>query len=129
MKLRTPVFMLQGEKEPVMIVDLTRLAERRMLAAVAKGKLSHLSGEGRPLPAHPETAFVDPLEAVGFQIMHEAGFVPKELELTRALGEARAALRAATDPAEHRRLMARVADLETRRNIAREARLHLLHAD
>lgn len=108
-------------------VDLSRLAERRMLAALAEGKLSHLEGEGRPLPPHPEEAYIDPGEAVGFRIMHEAGFVPQELELGKKLATARAALLAARDPDERRWRMGEVADLEMRRNIARETRLHMMH--
>lgn len=108
-------------------LDLARLAERRMLAALAEGKLSHLEGEGKPLPDHPEEAYIDPLEAIGFRIMHEAGFVPQELELARLLNEAREAWAAAYDPEERKRLMARVAELEMRHNMARETRLNFMH--
>lgn len=110
-----------------MDINFARLAERRMLAARAEGKLSGLAGEGKPLPDHPEAAFVDPLEAIGFRIMHEAGFVPQELELGRLLDEAKAAWVAAYDADERTRLMGRIAELEMRRNIARETRLHFMH--
>ncbi len=110
-----------------MDTNLARLAERRMLAALAEGKLSNLPGEGEPLPAHPEEAYIDPLEAVGFRIMHEAGFVPQELELGRLLEEAKAAWVACYDEKERERLMGRIAELEMRRNIARETRLHFMH--
>lgn len=107
--------------------ELARLAERRMLAAVAEGKLEDLPGEGEPLPAHPEEAYIDPLEAVGFRIMHEAGFVPQELELARQLDEAKEAYVASDDPDERKALMKHIADLEMRRNLARETRLNLMH--
>jgi len=110
-----------------MELDFWRLAERRMLAARAEGKLSNLEGEGEPLPDHPEAAYLDPLEAIGFRIMHEAGFVPQELELGKQLIEAREAYKATNDPAEQKEIMARIADLEMRRNIARETRLHFMH--
>lgn len=106
---------------------LTRLAERRLLAACAEGKLSNLAGEGAPLPRHPEEVWIDPLEAIGFRIMHEAGFVPQELELARQLDEVRTAYVATYDPAERTRLMGRIADLEMRRNMARETRLRYMH--
>ena len=112
-----------------MVMDLWRLAERRMLAARAEGKLSGLEGEGKPLPDHPEAAFVDPLDAIGFRIMHEAGFVPQELELGKLLTEAKVAYAATYNPEERERLMSRIADLEMRRNIARETRLHFMHHD
>ena len=106
---------------------LARLAERRMLAAQAEGKLSNLEGEGKPLPQHPEEAYIDPLEAVGFRIMHEAGFVPQELQLARQFEEAKAAYAATYNAQERDTLMARIADLEMRRNVARETRLHFMH--
>ncbi|MCB1331000.1 MAG: DUF1992 domain-containing protein [Maritimibacter sp.] len=109
-----------------MDVNFTRLAERRLLAAVAEGKLSNLPGEGKPLPPHPEEAYIDPLEAVGFRIMHEAGYIPEELELGRLLDEAKADWIAAYDDATRDRLMARIAELEMRRNIARETRLQYM---
>lgn len=107
--------------------ELARLAERRMLAAVAEGKLSGLDGEGEPLPEHPEEAYIDPLEAVGFRIMHEAGFVPQELELARQLAEAKAAYVESYSQQEREEAMKRIADLEMRRNVARETRLNLMH--
>lgn len=110
-----------------MDINFARLAERRMLAARAEGKLQGLAGEGAPLPDHPEAAWVDPLDAIGFRIMHEAGFVPQELELGRRLAEARADWRQATDAATRARIMGRIAELELRRNIARETRLHFMH--
>ncbi|PIE08136.1 MAG: DUF1992 domain-containing protein [Rhodobacterales bacterium] len=109
-----------------MDLNFARLAERRLLAARAEGKLSNLAGEGKPLPDRLEPVGVDPLEALGFRIMHEAGFVPQELQLGQLLKEARAEWVAARDPAERDRLMARIADLEMRRNVARETRLNFL---
>ena len=106
---------------------LTRLAERRMLAAEAEGKLSDLAGEGKPLPEHPEEAYIDPLEAVGFRMMHEAGFVPQELELARQLAEAKEAYAATYNEEERDALMKRIADLEMRRNVAKETRLNFMH--
>ena len=109
-----------------MDLNFTRLAERRMLAALAEGKLSDLPGEGHPLPDHPEEAYIDPLDAIGFRIMHEAGFVPQELELGRLLEEAKADWVAAYNPETRAEIMKRIADLEMRRNIARETRLEFM---
>ena len=108
-----------------MDLNWTMLAERRMLAALAEGKLSHLAGEGRPLPEAPSSLFVDPTEAIGMRLMAEAGYLPEEIRLRRELEALRPELRAARAPEARRALMARVADLELREAIAREARLHL----
>ncbi len=104
-------------------VDLSRLAERRMLAAETEGKLSHLQGAVTALPPRYEGAFMDPGEAIGFRIMAEAGWVPAELELNKQLLAARIAWQHAQSPEEKRARMAEIADLDMRHEIAREARL------
>ncbi|WP_373050505.1 DnaJ family domain-containing protein [Thalassovita aquimarina] len=102
--------------------SLRQLIERQILKARAEGKLEGLQGEGRPLPERPEESVVDPAMAAGYRIMAEAGALPEEFRLQAALDEARADWRAATDKAEKKRLMARIADLEMRYDIARDAR-------
>jgi hypothetical protein len=99
-----------------------RLAERRMLKARAEGKLSGLEGEGKPLPEHPEAALVDPGEAVGYRIMAEHGALPEEVQLRKALAEAKAAYAAAEGDAAKRAAMARIAEVQMRLSIAEEAR-------
>jgi len=108
-----------------MDLDWGRLAERRMLAAVAEGKLDHLKGEGQPIPPAPPTNFVDPGEAIGMRIMAEAGYVPEEVRLRARLEQRRADWRAARTEADRRVIMAEIADLQMRESIAREARLAL----
>lgn len=98
-----------------------RLAERQMLKALAEGKLKGLKGEGKPLPAHPEAAFVDPGEAVGFRIMAEHGALPEEITLRKELDEAKLAYAAAPE-AQKKAAMARVAELDMKLSIASEAR-------
>ncbi|MEJ2021631.1 MAG: DUF1992 domain-containing protein [Maritimibacter sp.] len=106
-------------------VDFSRMAERKMLAALAEGKLSHLPGEGKPLPTRLDLLYLDPIEALGFRLMREAGMIPKELELNKQRHAAREAWQAASDE-ERDRLMPLIADLDMRYNIAHEARLHLM---
>lgn len=101
---------------------MRQLIERQLLKAKAEGKLEGLEGEGKPLPERPEEAVVDPAMAAGYRIMAEAGALPEEFRLQKELDQARADWRAATDEAEKKRLMARIADLEMRHNIARDAR-------
>lgn len=103
-----------------------RLAERRILAARAQGKLDKLAGEGKPLPDRPEAAFTDPGEAVGYRIMAEHGAVPEEFRLKAEVEAARTVWQAAVTPEEKRAAMKRLADLELRYNIAREARIRFM---
>ena len=103
-----------------------RLTEQRIRQAEREGKLSGLDGEGKRLPDRPGDAFIDPGDAVGHRIMAEAGALPEEIKLKRALDAARKAWRAASDPAEKKRRMAEIADLELKYQIAREARMKFL---
>ncbi|GAA5072883.1 DUF1992 domain-containing protein [Roseibacterium beibuensis] len=99
-----------------------KLAERQMQKALAEGKLSRLEGEGKPLPEHPEEAFVSAGEAVGYRMMAEHGALPEEVELRRAVEAAKAAYAEAVTEDAKRRAMALIAELEMNLAIATEAR-------
>lgn len=103
-----------------------RLTEQQIRKAEAEGQLRGLAGEGKPLPDRPGDAYISAGDAIGHRIMAEAGALPEEITLKRALDAARAAWRDATDPAEKKRRMAEIADLELRHSIAREARMKFL---
>ena len=102
--------------------NFNRMTEAQIRKAEAEGKLKNLEGEGKPLPRRPGDALIDPGEAVGFRIMAEAGALPEEIALKAQLDAARAAWQAATDEADKKRLMARIADIQMRYEIARDAR-------
>ena len=102
-----------------MLASLRRLIERQILKAQAEGALSNLEGEGKPLPERH--AFEDPAIAAGHRIMAEAGVVPREFALKEELEEARRAYNACTDPEMRKALMARIADLEMRYGMERDA--------
>jgi hypothetical protein len=74
------------------------------------------------LPDHPEAAFVDPGEAVGFRIMAEHGALPEEITLKKQLAEAKADYAAAKDNASRRAAMIRIAELDMKISIAMDAR-------
>jgi hypothetical protein len=101
---------------------LERLAERRMLLALAKGQLSGLEGQGKPLPDRTGDAFVSAGEAVAFRMMAEAGALPEEIILKKAADAQRAALSALNDPTARKTAMAKLAAIEMRREMAIEAR-------
>jgi hypothetical protein len=100
----------------------SNIAERRMLKALAEGKLSGLEGEGKPLPDHLGDAYVSAGDAVGFRIMAEAGVLPEEIVLKKQAAAQRALLATLTDPVRRKEAMAELARLEMRRAIAEEAR-------
>ena len=105
---------------------LDRIAELWMRKAEAEGKLSGLAGEGAPLPERPGDAFVDPGDAIGFRIMAEAGVLPEEIALKKAIDAQKTLLAGLTDPAARKAAMAELARLETKRGIAEEARRKFL---
>lgn len=101
---------------------LNRLAERRMQAARLKGDLQGLEGEGKPLPDRQGDAFVSAGEAVGFRMMAEAGVLPEEITLKKAVEAQRLLLANLTDEAERKVAMAELARLQMRQAMAEEAR-------
>ena len=101
---------------------LSRLIERRILKAEADGQLRDLQGEGAPLPDATGQESVDPGLAAGYRIMAEAGVVPEEFRLKRALDDARARYVSITESSAKKAAMAEIADLEMRYNIAVDAR-------
>lgn len=105
-----------------MLRAFRQLIERQIRKAEAEGQLSGLAGEGKPLPDRPGDALVDPADAVGYRIMAEAGALPEEITLKAELAEAQRAYAEASDEGEKRELMERIAELDMRHAIAREAR-------
>ena len=98
------------------------LAERQIAKAQAEGKLSGLEGEGKPLPDRPVETSDEAAVSAGMRAMAEAGVLPEEFALKRDLDAARRAVASAADEKDRKRLMAGVADLELKYEIAREAR-------
>lgn len=109
-----------------MIRGWRNLVERQIRKAEAEGKLSGLAGEGQRLPDRPGDALIDAGDAAGFRIMAEAGALPEEIRLKVQFDAARAAWQAEPDESERKRLMASIADLQMRYEIAREARRKFL---
>jgi hypothetical protein len=101
---------------------IEKLAERRMQAALAKGELSNLEGEGKPLPDRTGDAFVSAGEAVAFRIMAEAGVIPEEIRLKKECDAALLAMEGITDPAARLAAQKKLAELEMLRGMAIEAR-------
>ncbi|WP_299740266.1 DnaJ family domain-containing protein [uncultured Roseobacter sp.] len=98
------------------------LIERQIAKAQASGALTGLKGEGAPLPDRPvETGDAASMSA-GMRIMAEAGVVPEEFALKKEQDAAHKAYAACESEADRKTAMAKLADLELRYEIAREAR-------
>ncbi len=105
---------------------LSRLAERQIQKARLKGQLQGLEGEGKPLPDRPGDAFVSPGDAVGFRIMAQAGVLPEEIVLKKAVAAQREHLATLTGEAERKAATTELARLEMRQAIAEEVRRKFL---
>jgi hypothetical protein len=101
----------------------SNLSERQILKAQAEGQLDNLEGAGKPLPAE---GFSGGADAIGYRIMAEAGALPREIELRKAIEVETKALREAPDEAGRKKAMAKLADLQMRLSIEQEARRKFL---
>lgn len=105
-----------------MFGSLGKLIERQIKKAQAEGQLDGLEGEGQPLPDRSTEARGDPAIAAGHRIMAQAGVLPEEFGIRKGLVAARKAYPTLTDPDERKAAMAKIAELEMRYNMARDAR-------
>ncbi|MBZ4021498.1 DUF1992 domain-containing protein [Rhodobacter sp. TJ_12] len=95
------------------------MAERQILKAQAEGQLDDLKGAGKPLNMAGDGS----ADAIGFRIMAEAGALPREIQLRKAVEEQTRILAAAPADEEGRKqAMKKLADLQLRLDIEQEAR-------
>ncbi|SHJ15605.1 protein of unknown function [Shimia gijangensis] len=95
------------------------LLERQIKKAEAEGQLSNLEGAGSPLPQRH--ALEDPATAAGQRIMAQAGVLLREFSLKYQLDKSRKVYQSCTDETERKQLMAKLADLQMRYEMEREA--------
>ncbi|MES0864645.1 DUF1992 domain-containing protein [Ruegeria sp. SCPT10] len=105
-----------------MFGSLGKLVERQIKKAQAEGQLQGLDGEGAPLPDRSGEAQGDPAIAAGHRIMAQAGVLPEEFDVKKQLDAARKEYATLSDPEARKAAMARIADLEMRYHMARDAR-------
>ena len=99
------------------------LIERLMPITLAEGQLKELEGEGKPLRNRRQSeAVADMATAVAVRIMAEAGLLPKEFKLKKLLQAAKRNYARTVKDEDKRIALPLFADLETRYNIAVEAR-------
>lgn len=100
-------------------MKFSSLAERQILKAQAEGQLDDLKGAGKPLG---EADAGDFAEAAGFRIMAEAGALPKEVELRKAVEAQAKILKQTVEPVQRKEEMRKLADLQMKLAIQEEAR-------
>lgn len=99
-------------------MKFSTLSERQILKAQAEGQFDNLKGMGKPLNVGGDGS----ADAVGFRIMAEAGALPREIELRKAVEKQTRILHETTGEEARRRERAKLADLQLRLDIEQEAR-------
>jgi len=71
------------------------LAESHIQEALAKGELSNLPGEGKPLKLEDDS-LVPPELRAGYRLLKNAGFLPPEMQTRREIADVQALIQSAT---------------------------------
>ena len=99
-------------------MKLSCMAERQILKAQSEGQFDNLKGAGKPLNVTGDGS----ADAVGFRIMAEAGALPREIQLRKAVEEQTRIMATAPDDEARKQAMKKLADLQLRLDIEQEAR-------
>jgi hypothetical protein len=68
------------------LTEFDRIAEKKIIAAIERGELSDLPGQGEPLPLDDDALVPEELR-MAYRVLRNAGFVPPEVETLRAIGD------------------------------------------
>ena len=82
---------------------LERMAEEKILEAMARGEFDDLPRQGQPLP-HDDAAVVPPELRVAYKILKNNGFLPPEMELRKEVLTLRDLLNTVADEDERLRM-------------------------
>ncbi|MBC9246581.1 DUF1992 domain-containing protein [Paracoccus sp. 11-3] len=96
-----------------------RIAQRQIDAAVARGELTGLKGEGKPLDRERLRESADD---VLHRMMAEAGFVPPEIAYQKEVEAKRAILAQIEDQEERKAMQKQIALLDLKRAMSADAR-------
>ena len=99
-------------------MKLSDLAEHQIRKAQVEGQFDNLKGAGKPLSDQPDGS----TDAIGFRMMAEAGALPREIELRKAIEALTQSLPALSNPADRSAALKALADLQLRLDIEQEAR-------
>lgn len=96
-----------------------RIAQRQIDAAVARGELRGLKGEGKPLDRERLRESADD---VLHRMMADAGFIPPEIAYQKEVEAKRAVLAQIEDEDERKAMQKQIALLELKRAMSADAR-------
>lgn len=106
------------------MIFLDLIAEQRIAEALARGELSSLPGEGRPLDLDDDRLVPEALR-MAYRILKNAGFVPPEVDGLREIGELERLLESAADQEARAVAFRKLQVLRMRLDLARGGRERL----
>ena len=68
------------------MTEFDRIAEKKIIAAIERGELSDLPGQGAPPPLDDDALVLEELR-IAYRVLRNAGFVPPEVETLCAIGD------------------------------------------
>lgn len=83
---------------------IDKLAEQKMLAAIACGELDNLPGHGKPLVLDDDSAVPEELRA-GYRLLKNAGYLPAELAHRKEIRRIEVLLQCVESDCEKKALM------------------------
>ena len=102
-------------------MDWARLAEERILESMEAGVFEHLPGKGAPINLDEYFAQPEGVRA-GNAVLKNAGVVPPEVEMLKAIHELETRIAEEADPGALRTLRGELAELRTSFDIRMERR-------
>ncbi len=98
---------------------IQQLAEEKILAAIERGDLDNLPGNGGPLKLDDNAAVPEELRA-GYRLLKNSGYLPPELQLRKEIQDVEELLQHVDTRSEESSLMRRLSLLRSR--LARDGR-------
>ena len=93
--------------------EFERIAEQRIVEAIARGELDNLPGAGAPLDLDDD-ALIPPELRLAYRVLKNAGYVPEEVRLRREITDLESLLREPGGDRAQQRALKRLALLRVR---------------
>ena len=94
---------------------IQKIAEEKILAAIERGEMENLPGQGKPLVLDDNTLIPEELRA-GYRLLKNAGYIPPELALRKEIQQVEELLCHVETNDEEKKLMRRLSLLRVRLN-------------
>ena len=101
-------------------MSFEKIAEQKILDAMARGEFDNLSGEGKPLQGL-DAYFATPEQVrMGYSVLKSAGVIPEEVSLLKEIESLRERLQSCSDDASRTRINCEIQALRLKYDLIRE---------